>query len=245
MSWCHQATSHYLSQCWFRSMSPYGITRLQWVELWHHEPFTIFDKFHLKRNLIYIFNDHIKTNKQTSMKCHGRAGNFSHISMKPKCFRPICSGRWDARDIPWGFNLHVCIMPYCCEKNIPITIKKSISWGTSFPPNRLSDITHICMAIISLWLSDTIWQHRSSSTKAWVMTFHLMAPSHYLNQCWITNQRRSFESTWELIPEKCSWINQWHTFRDYIWKFLKLLPSLPCIFCTRVNKVLVCLYSCM
>ena len=31
MAWCRQATSHYLSQCWPRSMSPYGTTRLQWV----------------------------------------------------------------------------------------------------------------------------------------------------------------------------------------------------------------------
>ena len=31
MTWCRQATSHYLSQCWPRSMSPYGITRPQWV----------------------------------------------------------------------------------------------------------------------------------------------------------------------------------------------------------------------
>ena len=32
MTWCHQATSHYLSQCWPRSMSLYGgITRPQWV----------------------------------------------------------------------------------------------------------------------------------------------------------------------------------------------------------------------
>ena len=31
MAWCHQATSHYLSQCWPRSMSSYGITRSQWV----------------------------------------------------------------------------------------------------------------------------------------------------------------------------------------------------------------------
>ena len=29
MAWCHQATSHYLSQCWPRSLSPYGITRLE------------------------------------------------------------------------------------------------------------------------------------------------------------------------------------------------------------------------
>ena len=31
MAWCRQATSHYLSQCWLRSMSPYGVTRPQLV----------------------------------------------------------------------------------------------------------------------------------------------------------------------------------------------------------------------
>ena len=33
MAWCHQATSHYLSQCCARSTSPYGVTRPQWVKL--------------------------------------------------------------------------------------------------------------------------------------------------------------------------------------------------------------------
>ena len=32
MAWCHQATNHYLSSCWPRCKSPYGITRLQWVK---------------------------------------------------------------------------------------------------------------------------------------------------------------------------------------------------------------------
>ena len=32
MVWCRQATSHYLSQCWPRSLSSYGITRPQWVK---------------------------------------------------------------------------------------------------------------------------------------------------------------------------------------------------------------------
>ena len=32
MAWCHQATSHYLSQYWPSSMSPYGVTRPQWVK---------------------------------------------------------------------------------------------------------------------------------------------------------------------------------------------------------------------
>ena len=31
MAWCRQATSHYLSQCWHSSLSPYGVTRPQWV----------------------------------------------------------------------------------------------------------------------------------------------------------------------------------------------------------------------
>ena len=33
MAWCRQAASHYLSQCWPRSMSPYGVTRSQWVNV--------------------------------------------------------------------------------------------------------------------------------------------------------------------------------------------------------------------
>ena len=31
MAWCRQAASHYLSQCCPRSLSPYGVTRPQWV----------------------------------------------------------------------------------------------------------------------------------------------------------------------------------------------------------------------
>ena len=34
MAWCRQATSHYLSQCWPWSMSPNGITRPQWVNMY-------------------------------------------------------------------------------------------------------------------------------------------------------------------------------------------------------------------
>ena len=31
MAWCRRATSHFLSQCWPRFMSPNGVTRPQWV----------------------------------------------------------------------------------------------------------------------------------------------------------------------------------------------------------------------
>ena len=33
MAWCRQATSHYLRQCWPRSMSPNGVNRPQWVDI--------------------------------------------------------------------------------------------------------------------------------------------------------------------------------------------------------------------
>ena len=36
MAWCRQATSHYLSQCWLRSLSPYGVTRPQHTTKVHH-----------------------------------------------------------------------------------------------------------------------------------------------------------------------------------------------------------------
>ena len=32
MAWCRQATCHYLSQCWPRSMLPNGVSRPQWVK---------------------------------------------------------------------------------------------------------------------------------------------------------------------------------------------------------------------
>ena len=37
MAWCHQATSHYLSQCWPRSLPQYGVTRPQWVNTFRPE----------------------------------------------------------------------------------------------------------------------------------------------------------------------------------------------------------------
>ena len=32
IAWCRQAAIHYLSQCWPSSISPYGVTRPQWVK---------------------------------------------------------------------------------------------------------------------------------------------------------------------------------------------------------------------
>ena len=51
MAWCRQATSHYLSQCWPRYMSPNGITRPQCVNIIGHFTDNIFQYIFLAENL--------------------------------------------------------------------------------------------------------------------------------------------------------------------------------------------------
>ena len=36
MAWCHKATTHHRSKWWPRFMSPYGVTRPQWLKLTHN-----------------------------------------------------------------------------------------------------------------------------------------------------------------------------------------------------------------
>ena len=40
MAWCRQATSHYLSQCWPKSLLLYGVTRPEWVNWCYWISFT-------------------------------------------------------------------------------------------------------------------------------------------------------------------------------------------------------------
>ena len=54
MAWCHQAPSHYLSQCWLSSLSPYDFARPQWVKEYtaiHHQV----HHCHMNRWLSIIF----------------------------------------------------------------------------------------------------------------------------------------------------------------------------------------------
>ena len=61
--------------------------------------------------------------------------------------------------------------------------------------------------IDSLWPKDAIWHLRTWSTLVQVMACCLMAPSHYLNQCWLI----ICEVVWHY--KKCSWINPQHVFK--------------------------------
>ena len=53
-------------------------------------------------------------------------------------------------------------------------------------------------SINSLWPGDTIWWHRSGSTSPQVMSCCLMAPSYYLNPCWLhINSRDPAARCWQ------------------------------------------------
>ena len=45
-----------------------------------------------------------------------------------------------------------------------------------------------------LWLNHTMWHHRTWSTLVQVMACCLIAPNHYLNQCWLLNSEVSWQS---------------------------------------------------
>ena len=112
MAWSHQATSHYLSQCWPRSMSPYGVTRPQWVNssllsaanmsgnwvsigshngmlpFWHQAITWTNDNLLSIGRLATIFSEiWIKTQTFSFMKMH--------LKMLSAKWWPFCSGRDD------------------------------------------------------------------------------------------------------------------------------------------------------
>ena len=57
MAWCRQATSHYLSQCRPRSLSPYGVTRLQLVKGTAHNKDVIFGNIYKPPNYRYCIEN--------------------------------------------------------------------------------------------------------------------------------------------------------------------------------------------
>ena len=55
MAWCHQATSHHMSQCWPRPMVPYSITRTQRVNL-HNQSCVKVENFY-QMQILYFVSD--------------------------------------------------------------------------------------------------------------------------------------------------------------------------------------------
>ena len=64
--------------------------------------------------------------------------------------------------------------------------------------NACQNYTRRASIMVSISLTH-IWQHRSWLTLAKFMACCMMAPSHYLNQCWL-------HPSWGQFHKMCSWI---------------------------------------
>ena len=77
-------------------------------------------------------------------------------------------------------------------------------WGHSLLMYYLVPYTHLggLSALNTLWPSDAMWRQRSWTTLAQVMACCLMAPSHYLNQCWLMISEMLWHSPDSNISQK-------------------------------------------
>ena len=69
MALCCQATSHYLNQCWPRSLLSYGVTRTQWVNPVHNTPGTVWWNDHLYWFHILLLKDPFLLCKRFLCEC--------------------------------------------------------------------------------------------------------------------------------------------------------------------------------
>ena len=75
----------------------------------------------------------------------------------------------------------------------------------------------------SLWPRDTIWWHGSGSTLAQVMAWCLMAPSHYLKQCWLIIKGVHWHSPESNFARNAHELNVQHLSVDHSVKFLSYI----------------------
>ena len=102
---------------------------------------------------------------------------------------------WVTRDVicRWFFTCdfvthenHWQIAPLVTQKSLfMVTHALFCIWEFFYGKWLLWALGPSSMSLNSFRPSDAIWRHRSRSTLAQVMACCLMAPNHYLNQCWL------------------------------------------------------------
>ena len=130
MAWCRQATSHYLSQCWPRSFSPYGVTRAQCVKelsisvllwmLWNFCPMEqgkeciviskCIDRFDIAK-IGHTFNLHISS--QDFLYTHVSCSWQSNVVIYDFwCDAKCLHGEKSVRKYPFWFMPHFIILKF-------------------------------------------------------------------------------------------------------------------------------------
>ena len=109
MAWCRQ-TSHYLSQCWPRSLSPYGVTRPQWVNM--HEDEGQFSPYAVQ-------SEKVKTTLQV-LWISAKSWSWVILQLSCKFGESAQTPNWVYK-LNWHFNnisrqcrvIHVIYLEYC------------------------------------------------------------------------------------------------------------------------------------
>ena len=131
MAWCRQATSHYLSQCWPRSMSPYGVTRPQWVN------WTITSQTPLKLLGFYRTKDRFWPDFADTKHDYRQAFYQSYSSFISQCPRTgkFC-GVWHHPMLIHHHMHHQLQNPTSCEFSHQLVVIVSCCFFYSLAPGR-------------------------------------------------------------------------------------------------------------
>ena len=70
--------------------------------------------------------------------------------------------------------------------------------------------------INSLWPRDAIWRQISGSTLAEVLACCLVAPSHYLKQCWLIISKVKWHSSMGNLTRDISALNHWNYLKNQV-----------------------------
>ena len=101
------------------------------------------------------------------------------------------NGKMTPPPLVWQYLMKQCqVMGVRCQLmiHVPQEIRRNENVINALKQKVLDMYTH--WHVNSSWHSDAIWQLRSGSTLAQFMVCCLMAPSHYMNQCWLINWLR-------------------------------------------------------
>ena len=111
-AWCRQATSHYMNQCWPRSLSPYGITRPQWIN-----GISIQEQW-LSGDIIYrgIFHGFFMINLHYALKSLTHWGRDKMDTISQTTL--LITFSW-MKMLEFRLNFHWCFVPKGPINNIP------------------------------------------------------------------------------------------------------------------------------
>ena len=90
---------------------------------------------------------------------------------------------------------------------------------------EVSDVEEGQLKALVFLLVNSIWRWRSWSTLVQVMACCLMAPSHYLNQCWLIINKVLWHSSEDIIIKSFEDTNQLSKIEDYILKITLRSPT--------------------